>query len=1087
MKGDFSRLTFDPARHFSSVRMQQGRVQIDADHNEQADIVNHRVETEAVDVIGGCGAPAHAAAFGIIVDLAALSAAERTALGLPSGFALTPGDFLLTPGRYYVDGILCENERAVVYTGQGDLSGLSPLDVTKKGSWIVYLDVWQRHVTALDVPSLREIALGGPDTTTRARTTWQVRTVFAGADPTAIDCRTTPTAYTNATAPSTGRASLRGKEAPAGSGPCVVPPTARYRGLENQLYRVEIHDGGEPLNLAAAGADGAVTARPTPTEINYDAGTFDPGDAVEVYLSKAGLDAMAGRLAYVVANDTGAKKLTLNVPLPALTMSNLPRVRRVKATYVWSRDNGSVSALVRTIKDRDVVVHSLGPDDVLGFQPGQWIELIDEATELRGRPGHLGQIESVTPATSTLRLVAAPTPFPGDVATEVTERRLKVRRWDGAGAVKVGAPAGNDGFVELEDGVQVRFETGTYATGDHWLAPARTATAEEQSGKVDWPVDAAKTPIPRTPAGIQHHYCRVGIIDSDGSKLTARDCRPLFPPTTELLTMLYVGGDGQQAVPGAALDKLLEVGVFHDRWPVARARVRFHTGDGGALAKENTAPVAGGPDTYEDITGPDGILRCAWLPNDDVDKPSQQVTATLLDDAGKERALHVDFNAQLSLAERVAYTADTACTYLAGSKTVKEALDALCRRPTGGCSITVRPTDRLDEVIKKLVEQGERDICICLTGGDHEIATGFELANEELALKITGCGPGTRLTVGRFVLTGLVGILMRDFDLVLTDDSPLLLQRCREVAIEGLRIRRAVRGAIACRIGGAQRIRVLDSVIDAHYGKGEQHPVDVVADILRRLDRGIAFRVADKLAHALFEQPAARSDLIDKLRQAEPAIAQMTPLETAAYHRLVDVLAQDPVVEQSEITDALMAVYDAAAQASAETALLLEDGFAETQIAGNELVGTLSLYGLAGGQDLTGAQLKQLRLRIGETLTLVTARGALHVHDNRLSRIRVGQAVVERLAAAVGGAPTRIAALYAQGLIADNCFVLPGSIMLAGHFTLTANEFSGIDPAGAVIAGSNVITANHAPATVRLTCPSATFVEAANLTINVLQ
>ena len=26
--------------------------------------------------------------------------------------------------------------------------------------------------------------------------------------------------------------------------PCVLPPTASYRGAENQLYRVEIHDGG---------------------------------------------------------------------------------------------------------------------------------------------------------------------------------------------------------------------------------------------------------------------------------------------------------------------------------------------------------------------------------------------------------------------------------------------------------------------------------------------------------------------------------------------------------------------------------------------------------------------------------------------------------------------------------------------------------------------------------------------------------------------------------------------------------------------------------------------------------------------------
>ena len=35
MPGDFSRDTFDSRNHFSGVLMQQGRVQLDADWNEQ--------------------------------------------------------------------------------------------------------------------------------------------------------------------------------------------------------------------------------------------------------------------------------------------------------------------------------------------------------------------------------------------------------------------------------------------------------------------------------------------------------------------------------------------------------------------------------------------------------------------------------------------------------------------------------------------------------------------------------------------------------------------------------------------------------------------------------------------------------------------------------------------------------------------------------------------------------------------------------------------------------------------------------------------------------------------------------------------
>ena len=89
MKSDYSRVTFDPRKHFSSVRTQQGRVQLDADSNEEIDIVNHRIETESYDVIGVCGAPLHHPAFHIVADLSQLSAEEKALpenKDLPAGF-----------------------------------------------------------------------------------------------------------------------------------------------------------------------------------------------------------------------------------------------------------------------------------------------------------------------------------------------------------------------------------------------------------------------------------------------------------------------------------------------------------------------------------------------------------------------------------------------------------------------------------------------------------------------------------------------------------------------------------------------------------------------------------------------------------------------------------------------------------------------------------------------------------------------------------------------------------------------------------------------------------------------------------------
>jgi hypothetical protein len=66
MGSDISRSTFDPGKHYSGVRQQQGRVSVDADWNEQVDIVSHRVATETADVIGQSGAPRDNAGFQIV-------------------------------------------------------------------------------------------------------------------------------------------------------------------------------------------------------------------------------------------------------------------------------------------------------------------------------------------------------------------------------------------------------------------------------------------------------------------------------------------------------------------------------------------------------------------------------------------------------------------------------------------------------------------------------------------------------------------------------------------------------------------------------------------------------------------------------------------------------------------------------------------------------------------------------------------------------------------------------------------------------------------------------------------------------------
>ena len=54
MSDDSSRETFDAAKHFSGVRLQKGRVQLDADYNEAVAILNHLAkQPKAQDTLEG--------------------------------------------------------------------------------------------------------------------------------------------------------------------------------------------------------------------------------------------------------------------------------------------------------------------------------------------------------------------------------------------------------------------------------------------------------------------------------------------------------------------------------------------------------------------------------------------------------------------------------------------------------------------------------------------------------------------------------------------------------------------------------------------------------------------------------------------------------------------------------------------------------------------------------------------------------------------------------------------------------------------------------------------------------------------------
>ena len=102
----------------------------------------------------------------------------------------------------------------------------------------LYLDVWQRQVTFDEDPALLESALGGPDTTTRAQTVWQVRAVPVPAGQTCSDLR-----LAGVRGPEARRMAAELAAPDPSADPCRITATGGYERLENQLYRVQVHDG----------------------------------------------------------------------------------------------------------------------------------------------------------------------------------------------------------------------------------------------------------------------------------------------------------------------------------------------------------------------------------------------------------------------------------------------------------------------------------------------------------------------------------------------------------------------------------------------------------------------------------------------------------------------------------------------------------------------------------------------------------------------------------------------------------------------------------------------------------------------------
>lgn len=372
--------------------------------------------------------------------------------------------------------------RVITYLTQPDYP--QP-DKLASGASLVYLDVWERLICYVEDDAIREVALGGPDTAARSKVVWQVKAA-PGRPGDPVKAVSPCDNFTPTDAgflgklfgSNRGRLKTMAKQNAVSTNPCIIPPNAAYRGPENQLYRVEIHDAGGVWDGTENGKAAAATFK----------WSRENGSVVFPIVS--------------ISTGNGTTTVTLE------TLGRDDRLGTAEGEWVEIQDDVSVlqnrAAPLLQVQGIDrtnmsVTLNGTAASDV-GQGPHPLLRRWDQ--------------QEGDPADGELQLAS-----------------------DGAALIEESASE----WLQLEDGVQIQFEppdagapANQYRTGDYWLIPARTAT-----GDVEWPTemgqDSQGNPVTvhrsKPPDGVQHHYALLAVISvGQGGAISVEtpDCRKPF-------------------------------------------------------------------------------------------------------------------------------------------------------------------------------------------------------------------------------------------------------------------------------------------------------------------------------------------------------------------------------------------------------------------------------------------------------------------------------------------------------------------------------------------------------------------------------
>jgi hypothetical protein len=1087
MKGDFTRNTFDPAKHYRDVLLQQGRAQVDADWNEQAELTARRDETTAADIVGDCGGPADGAAFGVFTAAATLSALEQQHLKDLKIPALGQGDFYLSAGRYYVDGIQCENEWAIPFTAQPDRLDVAPLVANK--TYLLYLDVWQRHISALEDDSIRESALGGPDTATRVKTICQVYALDVAA---AIDpnnpCNSGSAAFNSLFDPGTARLTADTATTPTPKDPCLVPPSAGFTGLENQLYRVEIHD---PAQWKWSRENGSVVTRILGIDhTKIKVGSLGPDknlgfvkDAwVEILDDALELQGNPGQLAQIDDVDEANGVVTLKTPVSSLVPPD--PIKFPAGTYP------------------DGVVPERHPklrrwEGVAPLQTGKWLPLesgvqVNFAAAGSYRTGHFWQIPARTataqspngeiewPVKKGNRLALAPRgvkhhfcrlgilTVKNDYSIDAIDcrclwpalthvPRLFYVSGDGQEVmpdltkpnvlVPLAAPL-IVGIANLHANSKVRFTitkgngqidgngksvAGLNASldvkaGADGLAicnfALETASHHQQVTARGLDPACGGTPLPII---FNANLSEASEVAYDPGECKAlkdhKNVQDAISGLAALVRIDKVSGDGQDTDPGQPVPNELSVLVSSLCGPVKGANVQF-TATHGFLAEKAADLPSSNAQTLPLLTDGNGIAACHWRTA--TTPTTQELSAAI---AGLPGALVMEDR------KLVRFTANLRT----------EGADCCCVTVGQGGQF-----ERLDLAIQQLLlEQKRTDICICLMPGNHQLPEGLKIESvpdRGVCVKISGCGLACRLSMDNKQLAALnlASFALTDLCLIALNQAgpAITIENCALVSITGCYFFQQQKGDPhdLLTIVRAHRIIVADNIIESYWGQetrmkalGIETPAVFEPGAFDALVR----QAAQKLATG---GEKARREFVKAFRATLPKKGtkdlRTRTVDLEGILDQIDSVRDDGKDESETIAEFAVLV----SQVLMAPAVSIADANADVSIVDNIITGEVLIYGTTGGAlpadfDNLAVRIKDRRVTMGRPTTR-----SLRLEGNSLTNVVMDSGRVPAPPKNENGGPI-LNWLFARMSVLDNSFHSIGNQWLADHVILNGNHF----------------------------------------------